>query len=65
MATKTNWKESLRQATISILIGTAISILTVLFQALTGWLSEIKPEVPGALIGVAKYLHTWSSNLRA
>lgn len=65
MAPQTNWKASLKQAVISILIGTAISILTVLFQALTGWLTEVKPEVPGVLLGIAKYLHSWSSNLRA
>jgi len=49
-------KENLRKAIISILIGTAISILTILFQALTGYLTQLQPEIGGAVVGIAKYL---------
>lgn len=58
-------KESLKQAIISIAIGTSISILTVLFQATIDWLNSIQPEIPGAIIGMAKYLHSWKSHLNA
>lgn len=49
-------KENLKQALISIIVGTAISALTVLFQHAVAWLNSIPAEVPGAVVGMAKYM---------
>ena len=49
-------KENLKQALISIAIGTAISVLTVLFQYVIEWLKNIPAEVPGAIVGMARYI---------
>jgi hypothetical protein len=55
-------KEILKQTLISIAIGTIISFLTVLFQETITWLRHIQPEIPGTVVGIGKYLHTWNSH---
>lgn len=47
----------MRHAAMSIAIGAAISFLTVMFQAAIAWLHHIQPEAPGALVGIAHYVH--------
>ena len=49
-------KENLKQALISVAIGTVISVLTVLFQYVIEWLKHIPAEIPGAVVGMTKYL---------
>lgn len=58
MAPKEIWK----QALMSILIGAIISFLTVLFQGLVDFLKNIPPEVPGALVGMTRYITKWTSH---
>lgn len=62
METKTITWDHLKQALISIAIGTVISILTVLFQEVVQWLKHIQPEVPGAVVGMGRYLIKWTSH---
>ena len=57
-------RENLKQALISIAIGTVISVLTVLFQYVVEWLQDIPAEVPGAVVGMLKYIG-WVSKHRA
>lgn len=52
-------KEALRHAFVSIAIGTAISLLTILFQFVVEWLQGIQPEVPGVVAGIGNYLNKW------
>jgi hypothetical protein len=49
-------KEQIKHALISILIGAVVSFLTVLFQGLLNVLTNLPPEIPGTLIGMARYL---------
>ena len=49
----------LQAALTSIAIGCAISLITVLLQALVGWLQNLQPEIPGAVVGVGKFLYSW------
>lgn len=58
-----NWN-SLKQALISIAVGAVISFLTVLFQFAIEWLNNIPAELPGAIVGMVKYLSWTSSRLR-
>lgn len=60
-ATVTTWY-NIKQALMSIAVGAAISILTVLFQYAVEWLRNIPAEVPGAVVGMAKYLTSWRLN---
>lgn len=52
----------LKQAMVSILIGAAISFLTVLFQYTIGILQDIPAELPGSLVGMVRYITKWTSN---
>lgn len=53
-------KNHLKQVVLTICIGAAINIVTVLAQYFIEWLQTIPAEVPGTIVGVAKYL-AWSS----
>lgn len=57
-------KENLKQIIITIAIGAAINVLTVLFQYAIEWLRQIPPELPGTVVGIAKYL-SWVGKHRA
>lgn len=61
---KPNWN-ALKQAIIAIAIGAAINFVTLVLQAVLGWLQDVSPEVPGTILGAGKYLwsytHTWRS----
>lgn len=50
---------NVKAALTSVLIGFCISILTILFQALLGWLTELDPAIPGVLSGIGRYLYKW------
>ncbi len=58
MPVKDMWK----QALMSILIGAAISFLTVLFQGIVDFLQNIPPEITGSLVGITRYITKWTSN---
>jgi len=49
-------KQQLKQALISILIGAAISFLTVLFQGLLDYRGGIKESLPGVISGMVYYI---------
>lgn len=57
-------KERWKHALISILIGAAISFLTVLFQGLVDFLKDMPPEIPGSLVGMVRYITKWTSSHR-
>lgn len=59
METKNVTLERIKAALISIAIGAGISIITVLFQELLGWLKEVQPAVPGVLAGYLTFLTKW------
>jgi hypothetical protein len=59
-----NWNVA-KQMILSILVGTAISLLTILFQYGVEWLRNIPAEAPGALVGMAHYISKWRSFLLA
>lgn len=54
-------KENLKQILITIAIGAVINIITVFAQFAIEWLKSIPAEVPGTVIGMAKYLY-WVKN---
>lgn len=56
-----NTLDAIKHALISIAIGAAISIITMLFQYLVDLLHGLQPAVPGVVAGVGKYLYSWSS----
>lgn len=55
---------TLKQAVISILIGATISFLTVLFQGALDLFKGYNLEDGGAIVGMLKYIHSWSSHLK-
>lgn len=55
-------KETLKQVLTSILIGTAISILTAILEWLAGYTNGVGNEVIGSGAGVVSYLRLWKSN---
>ena len=56
-------KENLKQVLLTILIGATINVITVLAQYAITWLQSIPAEIPGTVVGVAKYL-AWISTHR-
>jgi len=56
MQNKPDRKELLKQAIYSVLIGTAISLLTIFFQFIVDWLNTIPAEVTGSVGGMVRYL---------
>lgn len=58
MQTPTTFRETIKHAAMSIAVGAVISFLTVLFQASISWLHNVQPEIPGAVVGIVKYLHS-------
>jgi len=65
MKPQTAWKETAKQAIISILIGASISFLTVLFQGVISWLNSLPAAEVGTVAGISRYLYIWKSNLHA
>jgi hypothetical protein len=53
---------NLKQAIFSVVIGFAISILTILFQHLVDWLQNLPPEFVGGFAGSIKYWKSWKYN---
>ena len=49
-------RENLKQVLLTIAIGAAINIITVLSQYAIEWLRAIPVEIPGTVFGVVKYL---------
>lgn len=50
---------NLKQMIASIIVGAAISILTVLFQYAVEWLRGLPAELPGAIVGMLRYWVKW------
>lgn len=57
-------KENLKQILLTILIGATINVITILSQFAIDWLNTIPAEIPGTVVGVAKYL-LWVSKSHA
>lgn len=53
--------ENLRKAFMSILVGAAVSLLTVLFQGILDYIKHMGPEVPAATVAIAHHLFTWKT----
>lgn len=51
--------ERLKQVIMSILIGTAISLLTVLCQELITWLQSFDATTIGVTAGIARNIYVW------
>lgn len=49
-------KQELKQALISLAIGTAISLITLLAQYAVAWLQTVPAELPGSAAGMISYL---------
>lgn len=54
-AKPSNWEQA-KAALVAVFIGSLISIITVLFQYTIEWLRDIPAELPGAGLGIIKYL---------
>lgn len=48
-------KEDIKHALVSILVGCAISCLTIILQGLLAWLQTLPTVAPGAVGGMALY----------
>ena len=55
--------DNLKQAVMSIAICAVISIITVVFQELLNWLQTMDPQVPGAVVGIARFYSKWKPTL--
>lgn len=55
-------KEALKKAITSILIGTTISLMTVLFQTLVHWLQANVTTVTGVAFGIWHHLASWKTD---
>lgn len=56
MQTTPSWKELAKNALMMALVGLAVNLLTIAFEATITWLQSIPEGAPGTLVGVGGYI---------